>query len=94
MEGKKLCFCLWKTYFYEKQERKKQPKKRRTRKPKPIEEKEEPGKNKPKPRGTWHKKKEASSTSSLPDPVSIPEENMEEEFSYKEEDPPHKEEQP
>ena len=49
-------------------------------------------KNKPKPRGTWRKKKEASSTSSSPDPVSTLEENKEEKFPYKEEEPPCREE--
>ena len=96
LDGRKetFGFASRKPVFYEKQEQKKQPKKRRTRKPKPIEEKEEPGKNKPKLRGTWHKKKEASSTSSSPDPVNIPKESKEEEFLYKEEEPPRKEEQP
>ena len=94
LDGRKetFAFASGKPIFYEKQERKKQPKKRRTKKLKPIEEKEEPGKNKPKLRGTWHKKKEASSISSSPDPVSTPEENKEE-FPYKEEEPLCKEEQ-
>jgi len=95
LDGRKetFAFASGKPVLYEKQERKKQPKKRRTRKPKPIE-KEQPSKNKPKPRGTWRKKKEASSTSSSPNPVNIPEENKEEEFPYKEEEPSCKEEQP
>ena len=61
--------------------------------PKPIEEKEEPGKNKPKSRGTWHKKKETSSTSSSPNPMHISKEGKEGEFPYKQEEPPRKEEQ-
>ena len=96
LDGKKetFAFASGKPIFYEKQEWKKQSKKRRTRKPKPIEEKEELGKNNPKPWGTWHKKKEASSTSLSPDPMNIPEENKEEKILYKEAKTPRKEEQP
>jgi hypothetical protein len=75
--GKKETFAFTpeKPIFDEKQVRKKQPKKKGSKKPKPTEETEEPGKNKPKPRRTWCKKKESSSTSSSPDPANISEEN-------------------
>jgi len=91
LAGKKetYAFASGKPIFYERQVRKKQPKNKRSRKPKPMEEMEELGKNKPKPRWTW--RKESSYASSSPNPMNISEENKEGEF--KEEEPPHKEEQ-
>ena len=93
--GKKETFAFTpgKPIFDVKQVRKMQRKKKGCRKPKPTEETEEPSKNKPKPRRTWRKKKESSSTSSSPDPMNISEENKEEEFLSKKEEPPHMEEQ-